>query len=78
MKDILHKPDQPELIDLFIKKLKLCKKYETILQNKYVFGVVDKIQVQNLHISTRQYYKLLQTIHVCAYDSMKRVIRYGS
>lgn len=76
MKDIFQKSDQPELLEKFIKKLKLNKKFQTILLEKYCYNTPDKIQIADLKISHRYFYKLLQEIHICAYDSMRRVIRY--
>lgn len=76
IKDILQRPEQPEVIETFIKKLKLCRKNQTILLNKYCLNVPDKIQIADLKISPRYYYKLVQHIHVCAYDAMRRRIRY--
>ena len=76
MKDILQRPEQPELVEDFIIKLKLCPKYQTILLNKYCYGVGDKIQIADLKISSRYYYKLVQMIHIYAYDAMRRGIRF--
>lgn len=77
MKDILQKPEQPDQIEKFIKKLKLCKSDETLLLNKYCFDIKDKQQIYNLKISARQFYKLKNKVLIRAYDSMRRRIRYG-
>lgn len=77
MKDILHKPEQPDQVEKFIKKLKLCKRDETLLLNKYCFDIKDKQQIYNLEISARQFYKLKNKVLIRAYDSMRRRIRYG-
>lgn len=76
MKDILHKAEQPEQLEKFIKKLKLCKNDETILLNKYCFNKRDKEQIYDLKISSRYFYNMLNTVLIRAYDAMKRCIRY--
>lgn len=76
MKDILHRPEQPEIVKTFIEKLLLNEHDEQILINKYCSPTVDKILANDLKISMRQYYKLLNIVHIRAYDAMKRQIRY--
>lgn len=75
MKDILQRPEQPETIKSFITKLHISKKDKEILINKYSEGIVDKIQIKDLNVSPRYYYKLLQDIHIRAYNAMKAKIR---
>ena len=76
MRDILHKPEQPEAVQKFIKKLKLNKSDELLLINKHCFHIGDKIQCADLKISIRQFYKLYNNVLIRAYDAMRRCIRY--
>lgn len=76
MKDLLHKVEQPEALQKFIKKLQLCKNDETLLINKYCLDIKDKTQIYNLKISPRQFYKLHNKVLICAYDAMRLRIRY--
>lgn len=71
MKDIFHKNNNPDAIFFFINKLFLSQQDKDILQNKYVYMQKDKEQIHKLQISPRHFYKLVNNIHIRAYDAMK-------